>query len=206
MLNDNIYFMLGLPCSGKTTVGNILAKKYNMFYFSGDNRRFDYFKLADSSKHPYMTKDTSNFYEWSIKDMIEWEKGVISEQTSFILSDLNNLSGNYDLILFDGILDLSLISQIVNKKRVVYLTVSKEIIKNEFFNRDDHKPLLNSILSTTNITLEEKERRINLRKEVACNSFCDDTSVYGIKQFMRDERTSLVEMSHKIESHFELYK
>ena len=50
MINTNVYFLLGYPCAGRTTIGNILAQKYKGYYFSGDNRRFDYYKLAEKEK------------------------------------------------------------------------------------------------------------------------------------------------------------
>lgn len=199
MMNNNVYFILGVPCSGKSSIGAILKSKYNMFYFSGDAKRFDYFKLADATKHPFMTKNTSEFYGWTKEEMIDWERGVISEQTPFITSELNKLSSIHDLILFDGILDLGLISRMVNKNRVIYLTTNKAIIERDFFDRDDHKPLLNSILNTPNITDTEKQRRIQLRKEVARDSFCVDAAVYGIKQFERNSDTSIKELAERVE-------
>lgn len=41
MINLNV-FPVRLSLSGKTTAGNILIHKYNMFYFEGDGKRFDY--------------------------------------------------------------------------------------------------------------------------------------------------------------------
>lgn len=40
MNSGNVFYMLGCPCSGKTTVGKMLSEKYDMFYVSGDGRRF----------------------------------------------------------------------------------------------------------------------------------------------------------------------
>ena len=40
MNSGNVFYMLGCPCSGKTTVGKMLSEKYDMFYVSGDDRRF----------------------------------------------------------------------------------------------------------------------------------------------------------------------
>lgn len=41
MINLNV-FPVRLSLSGKTTAGNILIHKYNMFYCEGDDKRFDY--------------------------------------------------------------------------------------------------------------------------------------------------------------------
>jgi shikimate kinase len=203
MLNDNIYLLLGTPCSGKTTIGNKIAERYHMHYYSGDAKRRELFQLSNAREHPFMSKSTANFYDWDIHEIIEWERGVISEQTPLIISELNHLSNNHAFVLFDGILDINLVSKIANKNRVVYLSANRDIIEHDFFNRDDHKPLFNYILNTPNISEAEKERRLNLRKEAAIHSFCVNASLYGITQYERDDHISISEMVKKIETHFE---
>ena len=144
MVNSNVYFLLGCPCSGKTTVGNILAQKYDMFYFSGDGRRFDYYKLADKEKHPFMTMDAADFWDWTLEKMGAWEKGGIAEQTPYILNDLNELSESNELVLFEGMLDLNTVSKAVPANQIVYLSVEKSVCEREFFAREDHRGMMSS--------------------------------------------------------------
>ena len=202
MMNSNVYFLLGCPCSGKTTVGNILAQKYNMLYFSGDNKRFDYYKYAEKEKHPFMTKDASDFWSWSLEEMVAWEKGVVSEQTPYILNDLNELSQTNDLILFEGMLDLAVVSKIVPANQIVYLSVEKSVCEREFFAREDHRGMLDNILNTQDISEEEKQRRIDMRKAAAINAFHVNAKEFGIETFMREETENAYEMVERIERHF----
>lgn len=206
MMNSNVYFLLGCPCAGKTTIGNILVQKYNVYYFSGDNRRFDYYKLAEKEKHPFMTMDTSGFWEWSLDEMVAWEKGVISEQTPYILNDLNELSKDYDMILFEGMLDLEMASKVVPKNQIVYLSVDKSVCEREFFVRETHRGMIDNILSTPGISDEEKQRRIMMRKGAAINAFYENAKEFGIQTFMRDVTTTAQEMAEKVEKHFGLAK
>jgi len=197
MMNSNVYFLLGCPCSGKTTVSNILVQKYDMFYFCGDNRRFDYYKFAEKEKHPFMTLDASGFWNWSLDDMIDWEKGVISEQTPYILKDLNELSKNNDLILFEGMLELETVSKIVPANQMVYLSVEKSVCEREFFAREDHRGMMENILNTPGISEEEKQRRIAMRKEAAINAFHINAQEFGVQTFMREETRTAHEMAEK---------
>ena len=73
-MNRNVFFILGCPCSGKTTAARLLAQRHHMYLLSGDERRFDYYKLADKAKHKYMTMDASSFWDWSLEEMVEWER------------------------------------------------------------------------------------------------------------------------------------
>lgn len=206
MMNSNIFFLLGCPCSGKTTVGNILVEKYNMFYFSGDNKRFDYYRFAEKEKHPFMTIDASDFWNWTLDEMVAWEKGVISEQTPYILNDLNELSKSNDLILFEGMLELKTVSKIVPVNQIVYLSVDKSVCEREFFTREDHRGMMESILNTPDIDETEKHRRISMRKEAAINAFHENAKEFGVQTFIREETRTAYEMAEKISRHFGLTK
>lgn len=204
MIDSSVFFLLGCPCSGKTTVGNILAQKYNMVYFSGDDKRFDYYKFAEKEKHPFMTMDTSNFWNWTLDEMVAWEKGVVSEQTSYILNDLKERSKSNDLILFEGMLDLETVSKVVPANQIVYLSVEKSVCEREFFTREDHRSMLENILNTPGISEDEKRRRIAMRKEAAINAFYEDAKEFGVQTFMREETRTAYEMAEKLARYFGL--
>ena len=204
MINSNVYFLLGCPCAGKTTVGNILVQKYNMYYFSGDSRRFDYYKFVEKEKHPFMTMDASDFWDWSLDEMVAWEKGVISEQTPYILDDLNELSKGQDMVLFEGMLDLEIVSKVVPDNQIVYLSVDKSVCEREFFTREIHRGMVENIMNTPGISDEEKQRRLTVRKKAAINAFYENANEFGIQTFMREETTTAQEMAEKVARYFEL--
>jgi hypothetical protein len=174
-----------------------------MLYFSGDQHRFDFYKNIHKDQHPYMTKDTSDFFQWTLEEMIEWEQGVIKEQTPRILEKLSELSLSNNEVLFEGMIDLSYVSKRVNSNRLVYLTVDQKLSEIEFFRRESHKGLLDSIMSCTNISEEEKARRIMLRKQAAIKAFHVDVQEHGITQLDRMNFT-VAEMLQQVEKHFEL--
>ena len=47
--------------------------------------------------------DASSFWDWSLDEMVDWERGVISEQTPMIIEELNTLSEERDLVLFENL-------------------------------------------------------------------------------------------------------
>lgn len=205
-MKRNIYFILGCPCSGKTTAAKLLARKYNMLYFSGDERRFDYYKRADKSKHKYMTADASGFWDWPLEEMVAWERGVVSEQTPMILEDLGKLSEDHALVLFEGMLDIERLLKTVDRDRIVYLTIDRGTCDRDFFGRGDHNGMLTAILNTEGISEEERKRRVEIRKAAAITAFYEDPRALGIQSFSRNEINSPTEMVRHIERCFGLYK
>lgn len=204
-MKKNVYFLLGCPCSGKTTVGKILAEKYDMVYFSGDVHRHDYDKLADPAKHKFMTKDASTFFDWSLDEMVAWEKGMIAEHTPYILDDLKKLSEENEYVLYEGMIDIDQLSKEgIAPDHIVYLTVDREVAEELFFDRGDHKAMVERIFSTPGISDEEKNRRADMRKAASFGAFYEDPAKLKIKSFTRGDGTSSYDMADQVEKHFGL--
>ena len=203
-MNRNVFFILGCPCAGKTTVAKILTQRYNMFLLSGDERRFDYYKHADKEKHKYMTMDASSFWDWSLDEMVDWERGVISEQTPMIIEELNRLSKEHDIVLFEGMMDIKYLLSVADRNHIVYLTVDREICEKDFFGRGDHNGMLTAIMNTEGISDEEKNRRIEIRRASAIAAFCEDAQSYGLQSFSRKDISSPIEMTNKIAHYFNM--
>ena len=203
-MNRNVFFILGCPCAGKTTVAKILTQRYNMFLLSGDERRFDYYKHADKAKHKYMTMDASSFWDWSLDEMVDWERGVISEQTPMIIEELNRLSKERDIVLFEGMMDIKYLLSVADRDHIVYLTVDREICEKDFFGRGDHNGMLTAIMNTEGISDEEKNRRIEIRRASAIAAFYEDAQSYGLQSFSRKDISSPIEMTNKIAHYFNL--
>ena len=203
-MNRNVFFILGCPCAGKTTVAKILTQRYNMFLLSGDERRFDYYKHADKEKHKYMTMDASSFWDWSLDEMVDWERGVISEQTPMIIEELNRLSKERDIVLFEGMMDIKYLLSVADRNHIVYLTVDREICEKDFFGRGDHNGMLTAIMNTEGISDEEKNRRIEIRRASAIAAFYEDAQSYGLQSFSRKDISSPIEMTDKIAHYFNM--
>ena len=203
-MNRNVFFILGCPCAGKTTVAKILTQRYNMFLLSGDERRFDYYKHADKAKHKYMTMDASSFWDWSLDEMVDWERGVISEQTPMIIEELNRLSKERDIVLFEGMMDIKYLLSVADRNHIVYLTVDREICEKDFFGRGDHNGMLTAIMNTEGISDEEKNRRIEIRRASAIAAFYEDAQSYGLQSFSRKDISSPIEMTDKIAHYFNM--
>ena len=203
-MNRNVFFILGCPCSGKTTVSKLLAQRNNMYLLSGDERRFEYYKYADKTKHKYMTMDASSFWDWSLDEMVAWERGVVSEQTPMIIEELNRLSEEHDLVLYEGMLDIDFLLSSADRDRMVYLTVDRDICEKDFFGRGDHNGMLTAIMNTEDISDDEKKRRTEIRRAAAITAFYENAQSFGLQNFSRKDVNSPLEMAEKIERFFNI--
>ena len=203
-VNRNVYFLLGCPCAGKTTVAKLLTKRNNIYCLSGDERRFDFYKHADVSRHKYMTMDTSVFWQWSLDEMADWERGVISEQTPMIIRELNKLSESHKFVLFEGMIDIKYLLSVAERDHIAYLTVDRAVCENDFFGRDDHNGMKSSIMRTEGISEEEKKRRLDIRQEAAITAFYEDAQNMGLQCFSREDISSPLDMAKHIEQYFGL--
>jgi len=203
-VNRNVFFILGCPCAGKTTVAKLLAQRNNMYYLSGDDRRFEYYKHADKAKHKYMTMDASSFWDWSLNEMVSWEKGVVSEQTPMIIEDLNRLSEDHDFVLFEGMIDIHYLLSVADRDRIVYLTVDRDKCEKDFFGRGDHNGMLTAIMNTKGISDEEKIRRVEIRRAAAITAFYENARSLGLQTFSRKDISSPVELANVIEQYFNI--
>ena len=171
---------------------------------SGDERRFLYYQHADTSKHKYMTMDTSDFWNWSLEKMIAWEKGVIAEQTPMILDDLRTLSKQHEYVLFDGMLDMHYLKQLVPIDQIVYLTVARKTCEHTFFERFDHSVMVKAIMNEDGVANAEKARRIEMRRLAAVNAFYENADDYGFHSFSRNNMKSPAEMVSLVEAYWNL--
>lgn len=203
-MNKNVFFLLGCPCSGKTTVGKMLAEKYGMYYVSGDDRRFIYYQRVKANQHKYMTMDTSDFWNWPLEEMIAWEKGVIAEQTPMILEDLGKLSDVHQYVLFEGMVDMNYLKKVVPPEQIIYLTVDRATCERDFFERFDHSVMVAAILNEEGVSESEKTRRIEMRRLAAVNAFYEKAEDYGFQSFSRYNMHSPEEMLSMVEKYWKL--
>lgn len=53
---EKIYFIGGSPCSGKSTVAEVISRKYNLNYFKVDDFLEKYTEMGVESKKPICVK------------------------------------------------------------------------------------------------------------------------------------------------------
>lgn len=202
---NNVYFIIGGSCSGKTTSAKYLSEKFGMYHYSTDNMRNTYYERASIEYQPTMCRKINEFYDLSVDEALEYEANVIKEVTPMIVTDLIELTGKYDKIICEGVYAI-LITSLISFNKKIYLKTTDEIIQNDFFYRPLQSQILESIRNRTDITESEKEDRIKHRLEMACGVITKFNDLFknNIKHYYRNEESTIDDMLSVIEKHFEL--
>ena len=144
---SNAYFIGGSPCSGKSTLSNLLAERYNFVYYKIDDYEQEHINKSDSKKHPIMHKWKEPIWDeiWMrpVDIQVKEEFKFYIERFEMILSDLKQFSEE-DIIIMEGAALLpELIKKIdVDVNRIIYMIPSKKFQIEYYSKRDFIKGIL----------------------------------------------------------------
>ncbi|MFW5976838.1 MAG: hypothetical protein ACOCQS_02715 [Bacillota bacterium] len=143
----NTYFIGGSPCSGKSTITEILADKYNLTYYKIDDYEREHLARANSDRHPVMYKYSQ--MEWNeiwmrpVDFQVEEEFEFYRERMEMILQDLKQFSKEENIITEGAALLPELLDNLnINKNRVIYMIPSREFQVKHFSQREFIKGIL----------------------------------------------------------------
>lgn len=104
--SENIYYIGGSPCSGKSTVAARLAEKYGFYYFKVDDFLDDYLKKGIVKGKPICTKQSSMTSEeiWMRAPEIQQieELEFYKEIFEFIIADISDINSANSAIITEG--------------------------------------------------------------------------------------------------------
>ena len=207
-LPGNIYFLAGTSCGGKTTAANSLCEKYNAYIYSSDDMRNQHFLNAQKSRQPAMATPVSDSTALPPAEAAQWERDILREMTFMMLADLRTLAAVHPLVICEGVIDLDRLMPLVDPQQVVYLTVDHNLAKQTFFDRPSHIHLLDDIKNRTDLTDDEKQRRIqNMHALIALMADAPPPvalAKYGVHQHNRTAQSTVESMLACIEAHFGL--
>ncbi len=97
-----IYYIGGSPCSGKSTVAEMIAKKYNFQYFKVDDFLEVYISKGAKLGKPLLSKISGMSLDeiWLREPKVQnlEEQDIYNEMFEFILEDLNKLNDEVPII------------------------------------------------------------------------------------------------------------
>lgn len=126
-----IYYIGGSPCSGKSTVAEMIANKYNMYYFKVDDFLFEYIAKAkdkgivSSTKASLMTVDET----WLRNPMEQCKEEftIYKEIFEFVLEDISKINTQNGIIAEGAAFLPDLMRHIgVNEKHYICIVPTKE--------------------------------------------------------------------------------
>ncbi len=96
------YYIGGSPCSGKSTIAEILAEKYKLNYFKVDDHLDEYIKIGASQGKPICKKQLKMNTEqiWMRDSSLQCQEELLfyEEIIEYILSDLRDMTSSRAII------------------------------------------------------------------------------------------------------------
>lgn len=201
---QNIYFIWG---SGKTTTANALAEKHKFYVYHTDDNRSRHCKNANPDFQPALCRNVLDIWALEKDDALQWEIDIVREMTPMIIADLIQLSTQYKGVICEGDIDIDFIMPVVTNA----VTISNHGKNYDFFDRPEQKHMLDDIKNRTGITEAEKQKIIDKAYAIISGDGIDnkfelprETKLYGVKQIIRNESTSVDDVLRMIEEYWGL--
>jgi len=209
---QNVYFMLGTACGGKTTMSRELSKKYGFIHFN-DNWNEDNFKvwqsIIDEKYQPnaFKRKDKNDWEEYfsrSVEEFLADKNDVhgANEYVEFCIIELIKLSQNNKVIADVWIEDWDLMTEISEYNRIVCLLAPGELIIRDYYQREDHIGFTNCIKS-----LKDPEKKFETQNElfkIGAIEMAEKAKKYNFFSIMRNKESTVEGTLKILEEHFNL--
>ena len=95
---ENIYWIGGSPCAGKSSIASILAERYGFPYYRCDEPYDRHVKAADALLQPTMTAlgamSWDELWKRPVAQMVRQELSFYREEFPMILEDIRRLGSN----------------------------------------------------------------------------------------------------------------
>ena len=157
----NVYFIVGTPCGGKTTISRALGEAYGIPVYDIDEKFPEHQRISDAEHQPNMNqtfRDADEFFGRDSEVYMQWLLDNMSEQMEFVFLDLMRLAKDGPIIC-DCHLTVDQVEQISDPSRVLFMLREPVDLVDEYCNRPDHQDFKEYLESTTN--LEAAKANVN---------------------------------------------
>jgi len=187
---NNVYFIIGTNCGGKTTMAKQLAVRHNMIYYSADEHYWEHRKLSNQTHQPHMNRPFLGWQEYfkrDIEDQATWLLSCMEEAMPFIILDLLHLSNTHNQAIIADVHAMpDYLQPITDYNHIYALTADEAVIKRDFFKRDDKKPLLNRI----ELEMENVEQTVHHQLNTVIHIAKIEQQKIKAHNIQRDRRTT----------------
>lgn len=202
----DIYWIGGSPCAGKSSIAEILAKKYDFTVFKCDDFMIKHIEKSDKVRHPIMNKfkkmSWNQIWMRSVDIQVIEEFDFYREEFDMLLNDLELSLENKTMIVEGTALLPELLNSLkINKKKVVYIAPTNDFQVHYYSKRTWIKEVLGQCENPSLAFSNWMERDVEFS-----NVVLDTANKLGMQTFRVDGDLSIEEMVIKVEEYFELVK
>ena len=200
----NTYYIGGSPCAGKSTVAEILSKKYDLYYFKVDDFLDNYTKLGALNGYPICKKTVEWNAEqiWMREPLLQCEEEFdwYREVFEYVIADLKQINCKNGIITEGAAYVPKLIKQLgVPKGKYISITPTPEFQVYHFRKREFVPYVLEGCSDTEKAFSNWMGRDILFAKEVQKQCFEEE-----YVSVINDGSISIEELVDIVSTHFGL--
>lgn len=198
----NTYYIGGSPCAGKSTIAEILSKKYHLYYFKVDDCLDNYTKLGALKEYPICKKiiEMNAEQTWMREPMLqcreefEWYEEVFE----YVLTDLKQINCENGVITEGAAYVPRLIKQLdLPRNRYISITPTAEFQLSHFRRREFVSYILEGCSDMERAFCNWMDRDILFAQEVQRQ--CHEERYASI---INDGNLEIDELVNKVAKHF----
>jgi adenylate kinase family enzyme len=201
---ENVYWVCGGPCGGKSTMTSAIASKWGMIPYSSDDYTLEYQKKANPQDHPAILRHFID-WEWYFlgrgNDRSQWLNNAFDESVEFILLDLLQM-GKGQSIIVDTFMEPEFLKTIADHHRIVYVFAEDDLIRSEYLTRD-HLSGMEKLFPTLSDPQHARSDTLDIVVK-GSNHYFQKARQHGLQYFVRDASTTKEDMLASVEKHFQL--
>jgi len=144
---QNVYWIGGTACGGKTTASKTIAEKYNYYHYDADTMFKEYRKLANDKDQPALSREFSSlkdYFDRPIDEYIDYLEKMNREAFEMMVIDLIKLSIDKKVVV-EGHYPPELMLGLAAEDRIAFLYAEENVIRRDYFNREDKQSMLKAI-------------------------------------------------------------
>jgi hypothetical protein len=201
---QNVYFIAGGLCGGKTTISTHLSQKYGIALYNWDERYTAHKAISDPLYQREMHRHYNDWEDYFFRSPVEWAKSLqqsIREQAQIAIVDLLNRAGD-DIILVDGVIPYDILEKISIPERCVFLYATMDVIRRDHFRRADKADMLACIMGLSNP--EQAKENVLRVSELVYKRDLECVKKSSFPYFIRDMDSDDEIIAQEIEKHFHI--
>ncbi len=203
---QRVFWISGTPCSGKTTVASALATRHGLGFYSADEMYDQHLRLADPEYQPSMCRRFPDLRSWFSQPLGQYHQGLNSsfrEELDMIIIDAICRSRTRPLII-EGSFDPGWLHNIVPPHRFAFLYARPELVRRDFFHREDKQDVLVAINALPDA--EQVREHVLDVVEYGTGQWVEKARSHGVKMLERTDQITVEQRTELLAEHFRLEK
>ena len=208
---QNVFFLVGTACGGKTTMANELSKKHGFIHFN-DNWNEENCRVWESIINEKYQPNASNrkeidweiYFSRTVEEFMEdkTDHHGSDEYLEFSIIELIKLSQKKTVIADVWIDDFDFLLEISDRKRIACLLAPGDLIIKDYYEREDHKDFTDCIKS-----LNDPDKKFETQNElfrIGSREMAEKAKKHKLFSIMRSENSTIKDTLKLLEEHFGL--